>query len=345
MSPVVCLSVSLFAGAPLDDAWQSVTVLRDGALTVRLKCRRAASLADTEWLALEFENAGPGPLTITGLHYRLEHQALEPKTGQRLHSGGLASGGDADLFPEAFRVTPVADRVLEPGKVRRAVAQPSDYSAALLGLPTRDGWRIQAACHFFITFPGRLTVSTPAAGVPFTFLWRPPDEAGFTALRARLKALLAAPEPTMEQYYLLGALWKVSEVSAGVTRDDLLAALAKREKVPWARGYIADALAERFPRDAAVRDYYRERLRARDPDAVRELTRKGLWHPEFIGPLVGLYEGSPPVFQALSVLHTHRDDWKADPQVTARLAAAVRRREPAVTRPVGEPWTTSGAGR
>jgi hypothetical protein len=335
MWSAVCLSVSLFAGAPPEDAWQTVTVLRDGALTVRLMCRRSATLADAEWLALEFENAGQAPLTIRNVHYRIERESLDPNTGRLLSSGGLASGGDADLFPEAFRVTPVADRVLEPGKTRRAAELPSGYSAALLGLPPRDGARVRADCHLNLTLADGRSLRTPAAGVAFEFLWRYPDEAGFRAMRARLKQLLATPEQVITQVYIAHALLKVPEVSAAVTKDELLAALARREKVPWARPYIVESLAQRFPKDEAVRDYYQKRLAARDHEVVWDLMSGVLWRAEFVGPLVELYEGGAGS-NVLTVLHMHRDDWKADARVPGRLAAAVRRSEPILLKPVGQ---------
>jgi hypothetical protein len=322
------------AAGRADEPWQSVTLLRDGGLTVRLKCRREASLADTEWLALEFENAGPAPVHIRNLNYRLERVGFNARTGQRLHSGGLASGSDVALFPEVYRARPAVERVVAPGQTMRSAQQPSDYSAALLGLPPRDGLRVDVTAHVSVTFADRRTVETPAVGVPFTFLWGYPDDAGFRAMRERLKKLLATPEQSVYQVYIVQALLKVPEVSAAVTKDELLAALACRERVPWARRYIAGSLAQRFPQDAAARDYYRRRLRARDGAVVFEVAAPGLWHPEFVGPLVELFEADRTFSSALTVLHEHRGDWRADPKVTGSLAAAVRRHHPILARPL-----------
>ena len=64
MSPThaaILSALFLTAPAPPEGPWRTAELLRDGDLTVRLKVKRQATLADREWLIFEFDNAGRQP--------------------------------------------------------------------------------------------------------------------------------------------------------------------------------------------------------------------------------------------------------------------------------------------
>lgn len=152
---------ALDAQAGLADAWHTVSVVQDKGLAVRLKVPRKASLADAGWMTFEFQNAGTDPLTLRGLNYRIECECDHLKTGRHVSSQSLASGNDYDLFPDAWKTTPVADRVVQAASLYRVVEQPSDYSATLLGLPPRNGLRVRAHIHFHVELKDRCRLDTP----------------------------------------------------------------------------------------------------------------------------------------------------------------------------------------
>jgi hypothetical protein len=339
MSPThASLLSALLLSAPAapEDPWRTVELLRDGDLTVRLKVKRQATLADAEWLALEFDNAGRRPLVVTGAQYTVNSERDGLKTGRRVSSGGLASGNTFDLFPDAWKVNPVAPIVLEAGRVHRIAEQPSNYGGALLGLAPPDGLRVRGAILLFLSLDGGRHLRTPLEGVPFEFDWLPPDDAGLRALQDQLRKLLTAPDRLMARAYLLNTLLDTPVLANTISRDELLDGLARRPGRGDGRTFIVRHLAKRFAGDPKVIALYRERLNAGDTAAVSDVALDGLWHPSFTETLVRLYETDPDRHgHALLALAHHRADWPQDVKAPERLSAVVRRREPILSWPLG----------
>jgi hypothetical protein len=339
MSPLTAALLSallLSAPAGPEAPWRTAELLRDGDLIVRLKVKRQASLADTEWLALEFENAGRQPLVVTHAHYALNSERSNLQTGHPDSSGSLASGNMYDLFPDAWKATPVAPVVLEPGKTHRVAEQPSDYSAALLHPAPPGGLRVRATALLWLSLKDGRHLKTPDAGVSFEFDWLPPDAAGMRSLSDRLHKMLATPDRRYANGYVLDTLLKIPELAQAVTRDELLDAVARRTNADG-RVYVARHLAQRFPNDPKVIAYYRGRLDAGDASALIDLSSGGIWHPSFTETVLRLYETAPQNYGgAFVALDAHRADWARGVKVSERLAAVVRRLHPVLETPVAK---------
>jgi hypothetical protein len=339
MGPVVCVVVgAVLAAAGADDGWQTVPVFDDPGLTVRVKVKKQAKASDAGWLVLEFVNGGKEPMTVTNAHYRIGAEFFNLQTDQRGGSGGLASGNTFDLFPEAWKTTPVAPIVLKPGEPYRAVDQPSNYSTALLGVSS--GLRVRAALHMRLEVKDGRVWETPPKGVAFAFDWLPPDADDVAVMRRRLKAMMAEPSRYVHQVYLLGAYLNFPDAADGVTCDELLAALGRRPEGSAVQGRetIARHLGQRFAAEAAVRDYYLGALKGGDRAAISDLMQvPGLWHKSFVGPLADLFTADPQTYHAaLPVLHQHRADWAADQALARKLSAAVRGQQPLLRQKVSE---------
>jgi hypothetical protein len=278
-------------------------------------------------MVIEIENKSNIPLTVKDTHYRLESERDNLKTGQLKCSGGLASGNPYDLFPEAWKTVPVSPIVLQTGRVHRVRDQPSDYSATLLGLPPRDGLRVRAQIHMHLELEGGARFETPRQGIPFTFEWLYPDDAGFGAMRTRFKKLLLEPEHIkLHQGYILGTYLQIAEVAQAATQHELLAALSKRQEPFVGRQDIALYVGKHYPKDPAVIAWYSERLQAKDLAALSDLRLAVLWDASFVQLITGLYESETSRCpDALSILHQHRKDWDKDAGVIKRLSAAVRK--------------------
>lgn len=335
---LLCAGAAAAAGQAKDPL-EPVAEVRGPGLVVRLKVLPRASLANAGWLALEFENTAQGPVTVQNASYRIESERLRPQTGERLASGGLASGNTYDLFPDAWKTRPVSPIVLRPKEVRRVSRQPSDYASALLGLAPKDGWRVRARFHLHVDLQGGGRVTTAEQGAPFEFDWIHPDEGGFAAMRGRLAKLLQEPGQEVATHtYLLGALLRVEAVGAAVPRDDLLAALAKRKGPFDGRGEVAEHLARHHGKDQAVLAFVRDCLKAGDPATTDYDLGAGLWDRSFVEPLVRLYESDAAGrhMYLLATLHAHRADWPEGAGFPARLSKVVRRHTPLLERKVAE---------
>jgi hypothetical protein len=342
MPPTFPLLVAalLAGGAPAGKApatvWRDTVLLKEKDLTVRLKVLARASLADIEWMALEFENKGQRPLTVTNASYWMRAEYRHLGTGQGAGSGSLASGNTFDLFPHAWATTPVSPIVLPPGKTYRAAEQPSDYSAALLGLPPPGGLSVRGRVYLAVDLrDGRHLRPTEAAGVPFAFDWTHPTDGGFKALRARLARLLRSPQNRAYHAYILGAYLRIPQVARAATADELVTALARRRGPFEGRAEVAAYVAKHFSNDPAVAAYYRQRLKDGDLVVLADLRLAALWDRNHVKPLVGLYESDPMKHhEALAVLHRYRDDWVEDGATVRLLSTVVRRAYPALGRDV-----------
>ena len=140
VAAVVAACLLLAASLPAEEqqrAWRTVPVGKVGGIEVRLRLLSPATLADEEWIALEFENRGQKPVRVVNARYRMESRRHGLATGKPLTSGGLASGNAYDLFSEAWETTPVTIVLLRG--THRVVEHPSRYSSTLLGLPPKAG--------------------------------------------------------------------------------------------------------------------------------------------------------------------------------------------------------------
>jgi hypothetical protein len=342
MTPAFALLVTaLVAGAapaeraPVKD-WRETAIVKDRDLVVRIKVLTRASLADTDWTALEFKNQGKRLLTVRDSYYWTRAEYFRLGTNDGVASGSLASGNTYDLFPDAWATTPVSRIILLPGKTSCVVQQPSDYSAALLGLAPPSGWSIRARVFLVVNLEdGRQLRPTEEAGVPFAFDWLSPDEAGFEAVRARLKRLLLAPLNRPQHAYILGLYLRIPEVARVATAEELVAAIGRRRHPFEGRADIVKYVAKRFANDPAVTGYYRQCVKEGDPVILDDLHHPTLWDRSYVEPLVRHYELNPAKFDhALSLLHKYRDDWIQDGKTVRGLADVVRRRFPAVQREV-----------
>jgi len=326
-------------------AWQSVELGRFGDLVFRVRVLSPASLLNEQWLALEFENTGRAPVRVADAYYRIERTTLDPQTRRRLSSGGLASGNTHDLFPDAWKTTPVAPIRLQPG-VCRVVQQPSDYSAAILGQAPPAGWTIAARVHLDLEFDDRQRFSTPSEGVPLSFEWHAVAPSGLDALRARLHRLLRAPQYRATHVYILQALLKFPGVGDTLTAADLLAALTGRTGNMDGRDALREEIARRFPRDPAVLDYHGTRLRAGPtpwrPGAapqrsaydlvLEDINREPcIWDPAWVAPLLDQFERLE-IRGTLPALASHYTDWPAESAVPARLSNGIITRACTLTR-------------
>lgn len=334
-------------GPATEASWQTVEVLHADSLTVRLRVLDRATLADEQWLGLQFDNTGDKAIRIRSAQYYTHYEQSNLRTGTPWRSGSLASGNDYDLFPAAWETTPVSP-ILIPRGVRRIIAQPSDYSSALLGLPLQDGTLVRAHIHLSVDVEGMGSFSTPTGGVGFQFEWVYPDKSGFASMRSRLRKLLESPERRAEHVYILGALLSVPGVGDDMPVETILSALNARRENMDGRDRLVSWAAEHFPKDPKVLEYYRRRLQAQDTRAVEDLVRApAIWAPDFISPLLAACEradhGIPLAW--LKVLSAHRGDWPRDTKIPARLSASVLRNSHLLSRKPDEVRGPDLAGR
>jgi hypothetical protein len=321
-------AVSLLA-AEGHPKWQTIEVGNVGNVTVRLKVLSPATLADAEWMMLEFFNSGR-PVRVKSAHYRIESERYGLADSKPVRSGSLASGNDYDLFPDAWKTTPVGE-VLIPRYCYRVVEQLSRYSSALLALAPPDGLLVKASIFLDLELENGSRLQLPDAGVPFQFEWRYPDEEGFARMRKRLVELLKKPESEAHKChgYILETLLGISAVSKDIPFEELLTAIDRRSGGFDGRECLVKHLDTVGSRRREVVDYYLVRLQKLDIRVCDDLARvPAFWDESFIEPLVTMHEQEKkaPPFRALHVLSMHSDDWKDRQDIPKRLSAVLLNR-------------------
>lgn len=331
-------------GLPGESWWHSsachvVDLGRAGDLTVRLRVRRAASIADAEWLAFEFENHGTEPIVLVFPSYSTAADRCDPQTGAVLVSGSMASGNAFDLFQQAWSGLRAVPITIAPG-LQRIAEHPTLYSAALLGLAPRDGYRIEARLHFSTEVAGHDKVATPTEGVRFEFDWVHPGEEGLAVARARLTELLAQPTQSVQRNYFASALLAIPEVGGVLSVDELLAAIERQAGALSVRDQLVRYLDARSPTDPKVLAYYRARLVPTDERVLDELARAPrIWDESFVEPIVTMFEASPRrQGKALSVLHAHGRPQR-DPAIARRLSTALLTTDPLARPELDQVWS------
>ena len=300
--------------------WEKVNVAKDGQLEINVRFKKKASFADTQWLAIEFDNRSDEDINIKNARYRIESERFDIATEKPKSSGSLASGNEYDLFPHAWKSAPVADRIVKPG-IYRMIDHPSLYSSALLGQPSKDGILVKATIHVSIEVNGKQTSSD----AQFEFQWLHLGEKGTAQMQTRLKSMLKNPRDVVQHAYILNAHLRIPGVSQAVTSEELIKALPQRTQAFSGRGYILEHINQNHAKDPSVIAYFHKRLKAADKliaDDLRQLP--DIWHDDFLEPLVVLIEGDDKeLHNAFAVLGLHESPQKNDPQLARRLSAAL----------------------
>jgi hypothetical protein len=307
-------------GAP----WQTTVLFTDELFEARLLVRTQASFADETWLALEFENKTDVPLELKHVSVSTHRRDFDLASGRPLSSSSLFSG-QSDLFSE-HPPMPRGQiyRKLAPRQTLRCERMPSDYSAALLGLPHPNGRRIEADILIRIE-----PFFKDNRRIPFSFEWLYPDEAGIERAEARLRSLLAERDPRTSANYLTNALLEVQRIRQEISVEELLRAVELRHHEPQAmnRTYVLKAIDRHYPKNPQVTEFYRRGLEAGQAAAVYDLEQmRSVWHGGYVESIVRMVEKETDRNRfMLRVLDRNPVDWATRPEVPARLFDALRK--------------------
>jgi hypothetical protein len=317
--------------APSNDT-DAIELLRSSDIVVRLKVKRVASLADTSWLCIEFENLSSSDFRIRSLYCTIEREDYSTTTGDMLCSGDVFSGNSIDLFPYYFDSTHPAQIFIQPG-LYETCQYLSDHTATLLGLPPEDTIAVRAVVHMKVNWQHAERISTPPDGVEFDFLWIYPDSAGFEAMRERMRYLLVHPL-RVQHSIIERTLMSIPEVADAIPTVEILDRLTV--------GFPYFVLSE-------LRDPWRTRpnlmayidsCRANDPIVLDHIGRKidsgylvsslcrygrNLWSERFVEPVLDAYESSRSPY-CLTYMWEHRDQWPEEQSIASRLSALVLQR-------------------
>jgi hypothetical protein len=320
----ILLTLDVPAGPHSAEAWTTVPLVTEGPLTVRLKVRPRASLADEQWLGFEFENSSDEPVAFEhcDIRYRIGSKRFNLHTGALISSDGLGSGTCFDLFPKAWESARVSPVTFPPG-ITSVFEDPSNSAAASLGMPGHDGLKVSSRVYFDL----RVSRDYDKTGTPFTFEWVFPDDQGILAIRSRLRQLVTNPPVPFHssQYYITHALLRIPEVNTAVSLEELLGAL-DQEKNRSSRNTMAKYIADRFPNHPDVIKYYRTRLKEKNDAATEDLGFDvAEWHDEYLPPLLRISEDENwrVARLALEAVSRHRDRWPDPESIASCLSAAV----------------------
>lgn len=316
----------LSAQDELRPGWQCINVGWLDSLAIRLCARNSASLTDEDWLEIQILNTGERPLKVRNAYYRMEAVKRDATTGKAKSSGGMASGNTYDLFPHAWNTVPASPVLIQPGLYIMS-NQPSNYSAALLGMAPPGGLIVEAQFHLRLELQGQPAFSTPSEGVSFSFVWESVPPSAFDILQTRLSRLLRERPANVTEVYLMKTLLDIELVGDSLNAEQFLSAFSTRGNSLMGRRYIVEALGCRFPDHPSVIEFYRSRLREGDQDAIGDLVHEErIWDPALLGPMLEAFERSSHLGSMngpLHILSRHRDEWPAQAILPDQLSRRV----------------------
>lgn len=324
-------SASAQPALPTDDGRQVVTLVDADRLVVRCSVKKVASLADDDFIRFEFQNDRDHPVVLgSSSGYSISAEVVDLGTGKlKFTTSGMTNGNPAELVYGTLDApqTP-AHQIAIPRGTTISATQPSVASARLLKLPSKEGWRVTATVQLRLLVEGHAADDTVTKSLEFE--WRRPDAGGIDHLRARLKHLL---HDTMDvvQTPLIATMLRIPEVGSDIPVSDLLHALDTMRNPFSGRPDIVDILVESHRTAPEVLDYYTDRLKAADYDAIWDLGRgekdKCIWDDRFIEPLVAVITDEQMVNKsgrnALDLLDLHADRWASNVITRQTLSKAV----------------------
>ncbi|MCX6906838.1 MAG: ankyrin repeat domain-containing protein [Verrucomicrobia bacterium] len=312
--------------------WQSVLILSNDVLRVRLRYMPIFSAADPFPMALEFDNRSGGPLKV-------QQTWVQFKTSRRdVEKPHVSVPWETVPLPELTNgVTIVTGRALWSPLFAAKELTPN----ASIRVPVTTGgdvWLQDGRRYYFDR-------------VPFTFEMRHPTPAAIESMKQQLREGLRAEEKTDTRHRRKPTVilsdgtpamldrasaadsidrlefLAMKEIADAMTLDDLLTGLKTHKRY---RASIAQFLARRFPNAPEVLAYYREELAKERTDAWDDALMVEVWNDEFLKAAVARFEKGD-LRWGYSILERHRKEWIGKPDYVARISAAQLKQRPILT--------------
>jgi hypothetical protein len=315
--------VSISSGADADtNRWQSVVLWSNQTLSASLMYMPEASLANEDYMFVEFDNHTDKTLDVMQAWLGLPGTRTDRQTQKSVFMSDMTGGV-------------IYNGKLPPGKTKAVQHGVFECGLANLGLPPKQGFHVELQAKADLRLTDGTTFSTKADGEKFSFDWRYPNVDEIESMKIHLKELVANPKYDFGYSYRLLSLIRVSEVADALSLDELLSTLGTRQNSVDGRDSIVSEIARRFSNSPRVVAYYEKEFKNADSPAWDDCLISNIWNPEFIEPFIERYEQGKDVL-TLGVLAMHRTDWSGNPQYVARLSAALLKRQPILNRDVSE---------
>ena len=311
--------------------WSSVELLSNDVVSARLLFKLSASLVDTNWLALEFDNHTPQPLRLFQISLILNGTKKDLLTGK--------AQGMGPVIGDPFR----SIRTIPPGLHR--FDHDALHSPSFMGLPPTNGLRVEVQYYFQVMLEQGRSYDAPRKNAGFAFEWRYPSAEAMAGMRRELKQLLAAHADHSKNSSRIHTLIEVPQVLEILTLDDYLPAL-KATSGTSIRSLLARKFAAKYSNSPPVMAYYREAFQKEPNEVWWDVVDSRVWSEVFLEPLVRGYEQDKRDYYY--ALAQHRAGWRNRPEYVARISAALLRHHPILQRKVRhipkeelEQWTNA----
>lgn len=262
--------------------FQRIPLIESPELQIFLLLRPEATPSDDRFSGFALVNRTDKPLSLRDASYRIDdRETFHRETGQLISSGSLGSGNNYDLLHRDIVEPNTTQPRLPPGESLR-LDYSSGHAMGALGILPEDseGHIVKAKVHLQIELNHR-RISSPAEGVPIAFAWLPPDDAGITHLRQRLRQLVRGGDPASRYYSVLYALLHEPRIASVLTIDDLIVGLPAHEQ--HARP-LRQYIDSHFPNDERLVEYTLKLIRQREWLRLREMSESTTLHDARLVP-------------------------------------------------------------
>jgi len=297
--------------------WNTLLLWSNQTLSASLMYMPEASLADEDYMFVEFDNHTEKTLDVAQAWLGLPGTRTDQQTQKSVFMSDMTGGV-------------IYIGKLPPGKTKAVQHDVFECGMANLGLPPKQGFHVELVAKADVRLADGTVFSTKDDSAKFSFDWRYPNPTEMESMKSQFKKLLAHPDNQFASGYLLDALVQVQEVGDSATLDELLSALKSRS---WVDGKdaIMKIIGRRFPNDPGVIAYLVDQLSRDDGDAFFSFPREVWQNPVFVEPLVKRYEKNGSDSMELLQLRTA---WITNSQIVARLSTALLEQHPVLNRNV-----------
>jgi hypothetical protein len=282
----------------------------DGDLQISYIVKDTASLVDTAWLSLIFQNKGEDSLEIKDFMYMIlgeKNPGIVPGISKRIT---LGQGNVYTTFPQFdFATNPnKTTLILAPGDSIVCWRHLSNYAGVLLGKDGLATDSITAQMRLRIAWKDSLIERYRNDSINFPFLWQPLSGEGDSLLANRIQRALLTDQPKAENW-LLNRYLKDTSVNQYLATAKLEQVIMDGKKeMKTFRFPILSILNDRDDASGFFNEYYLSQLADANPDVLYELNF--YWDTAFIEPLKEAFLSSKKsTDEYMTVFDRHYEDW------------------------------------
>jgi len=302
------------------DQWINVEEEDFEEFSLALKILHHPTLADDEWIKVEFNNKTGDPFKIEKASYVVKCVATD-KNDQIVKEGSFSSNNPSEFFDDITEDI-IFDNVLHPG-ISNISHYPSAYGASILRMPKVGHYNVDASISLSLKLTNQQNFNIEWEDIHFEFSWFRPSSDAISSIEDKLRNTLESPSFNSYHHHTLFSLLSIDEIGSTISLEELLTAKDKRYDFSDGRTAIVRYLNSNYAKDKASKEHYLNSINNKDFIALTDLQEAtNIWDDKMLDPLMEWYTNASPgvMIRIAEVLHARMDKIKNQEVVSRQLS-------------------------